>query len=269
MARKIVSYSPSDLRPHPSNKEVYGPPKSNDRYDEIYNNMKRGGYDERHPLLVTRDGRIISGVTRWWAARSLKLEEVPCEVFEPPDEETAEAIIEEKLFLENLYRTKTRLMKAREQQKLVEIQKILARKRMAHGRDDDDAGPSKSTERVAKICKTSNQTVRRNLKVLKGIDAAVARGDEHMARHLIELLEQDKPGKAIDLIDGTVKGKPKAPVKVDVPRTPLDHSLAAYREFYEACATSKAEAELQALEQDLERMREALQTARARLTHGK
>jgi len=200
VARKIVCYKVADLRPHPLNKELYGPPKSNEAYDAIYFSMKRAGFDERHPLLITRDGRIISGVTRWAAARAAKIEDVPCEIFEPQSEETAELEIEVKIILENGYRVKTRLIVAREQQKLVEVEKVLARQRMARGRDDDDKGPSKSTERVALTFKTSNQTVRRNLQVLAGIDAARERGDEPMARRLTELLEHGKPGKALDLI---------------------------------------------------------------------
>jgi hypothetical protein len=268
VARKIVSYSPSDLRPHPLNKELYGPPTDNEAYANVRFSMARGGFDERHPLLVTRDGRIISGVTRWSAARSVKLQSVPCEVFEPLGEETAELEIEAKLITENGYRIKTRLMVAREQQKLVELEAVLARKRMAHGRGDDD-GPSKATERAAIAFKTSGATVRRNLRALAGIDAAKGRGDERLAARMIELLERGKPGKAIDLIPaGKGKDRQKASVKVDAPRTIHDHATLAYREFYESCAKSSIEEELHMLERYLDKMREALQTARARLTQG-
>jgi ParB-like chromosome segregation protein Spo0J len=266
MARKIVDHSPDDLRPHPLNKELYGPPKDNEAYENVRFSMKRGGYDERYPLLITQDLRIIGGVTRWAAAKSLKLERVPCEVFVPPNEETAELEIEAKLITENGYRVKTRLMVAREQQKLVELQKVLARKRMAWGRDDDDDGPSKATERAAIAFKTSGATVQRNLRVLDGIDAAQERGDERMAARLIDLLERGKPGKALDLIaTGKGEGKPKAPAKVDVPRTIHDHATMAHSEFYEACAKSSIEEELRVLEQYLDNMRKALQTARERL----
>jgi hypothetical protein len=264
MARKIVEHSPSDLRPHPLNKELYGPPTANEAYDNVRFSMQRGGYDERHPLLITVDGRIVSGVTRWFAAKSLKLESVPCEVFVPSNEESAETEIEARLILENSYRVKTRLMVALEQRKLVELESIMARKRMAKGRGDD-AGPSKATERAAILFKTSGATVTRNLRVLAGIDAAREAGDERMAKRLIELLERGKPGLAIAAIEGKSDGKRKAPVKVDVPRTLLDHATKAHGEFYEGCVKAKVEAELDVLEQYLDNMREALQTARDRL----
>jgi ParB-like chromosome segregation protein Spo0J len=267
MARKIVLYSPSDLRPHALNKELYGPPTANEAYENVRFSMQRGGFDERHPLLVTREGRIISGVTRWFAAKSLKLESVPCEVFAPLGEETAELEIEAKLILENGYRAKTRLVVAREQQKLVELEKVLARKRMSQGRGDDDDGPSKSTERAAIAFKTSGQTVLRNLRVLAGIDAARERGDERTAKSLIDLLERGKPGKALELIaKDNGESKKKTPAKVDVPRTIHDHATAAHSEFYEACCKAEIEEELRVLEQYLVNMTKALETARERLT---
>jgi hypothetical protein len=271
MARTTVEHSPSDLRPHPLNKELYGPPTANEAYVNVRFSMERGGFDERHPLLVTRDCRIISGVTRWAAAKSLKLESVPCEVFTPASEETAELEIEAKLITENGYRVKTRLMVAREQQKLVEVEKVLARKRMAHGRGDDE-GPSKATERAAVAFKTSGATVARNLRVVAGIDAARERGDERAAARLIDLLERGKPGKALDLIaagNGQGESKRKAPAKVDAPRTIHDHATMAHSEFYEACAKSTIEEELLVLERYLDNMREALQTARERLTRSR
>jgi ParB-like chromosome segregation protein Spo0J len=268
MARKIVLRSPADLRPHPLNKELYGPPTANEAYDNVRFSMSRGGFDERHPLLVTQEGRIVSGVTRWAAAKSLKLESVPCEVFVPLGEETAELEIEAKLITENGYRVKTRLMVAREQEKLVEVERVLARKRMANGRGDDDEGPSKATERAAVAFKTSGSTVQRNLKVLAGIDAAKERGDERAAARLVDLLERGKPGKALDLIAaGKGESKQKASVKVDAPRTIHDYATKAFSEFYEACAKAGIEEELRVLEQYLDNMHKALQTARGRLEH--
>jgi ParB-like chromosome segregation protein Spo0J len=267
MARKIVERSPSDLRPHPLNKELYGPPTDNEAYDNIRFSMQHNGFDERKPLWITRDGRIIDGHTRWFAAKSLKKESIPCEVYVPSSEETAESEIEAMLIRENGYRRKTRLMVAREQQKLVELQKVLARNRMAWGRRDDDEGPSKATERAAVIFKTSGATVQRNLRVLAGIDAAKERGDEPMAARLIDLLERGKPGKALDLIaTGKAESKRKPPKKVDVPRTIHDHATGAFGEFYEACAKASIEEELRVLEKYLDNMHKALQTARGRLT---
>jgi hypothetical protein len=261
MSRKIINKAPAELRPHPLNKELYGPPTKNEQYENIRFAMERAGFDERHPLLVTDDGRIISGVTRWAVASRLKLAAVPCEVFVPENAAAAELEIEAKLITENGYRRKTRLMVAREQQKLLEIQKVLGRARMAKG---SDGGASKSEDRVGAAFKVSGKTVQRNLKVLAAIDRATEDGDRRKADRLTELLETGKTGKALDQIAGKA-GKPKKPAKVEVPPTLHAHDSKAYGEFYEACAKVQVAAEIQLLEASLERMRQALEAARAKL----
>jgi hypothetical protein len=289
MSRRIVMKSPAELRPHPLSKELYGAPTENDQYANIRFSMLHGGFIERHALLITEDGRIISGTTRWAAARSVKLDAVPCELFVPQNPATAELEIEAQLIIENGYRTKTRLMVARAQRKLLELQKALARARMAHGRDADDDEPSKSVDRVGAAFKVSGKTVTTNLKVLAAIDRAAAEGDARKAARLTELLEHGKTGKALDLIDGKAAGRPKKPVKVEVPRTLNDHNSRAYGENFEAvakikmpaetelvganvarmfkdvCAKAQVAAELDSLEANLERMRQDLDAARARL----
>jgi hypothetical protein len=262
MSRKIIRKAPQDLRPHPLSKELYGAPTANGQYENIKFSMQKGGFDERHPLLITEGGSIISGVTRWAAARSLKLDAVPCEVFVPPDPATAELDIEDKLIAENRYRTRTRLMEAREQRKLVENEKIRARQRMAQG---SDGGPSASQDRVGLACKVSGKTIQRNLKVLAAIDRAAAEGDARKAARLTELLEHGKTGKAIDLIDGKAAGGPKKPVKVSVPRTFNDHSNRVYSEGFEACCKAQVAAELDQLQANLNRVQQEIDKARARL----
>jgi len=258
--RKIVMKDPADLRPHDLNKLLYGSPMANEAFKNILFSMKRGGYDERHPLLITVDGRIISGVTRWASAKKAGIGKVPCEVFEPTDLENAELEIEAKLILENGYRTKTRLIVAREQQKLLEIHKRLARARMAHGSDGE---ASKSVDRVGVEFKVSGKTVQNNMKILGAIDAAHEDGDKRRAEQLTDLLERGSTVKALALING--EERPKKAPKVDVPRTLHDHSNKAHSEFYEACAKVQVQAELDLLERCLEQMRDALATARTRL----
>jgi hypothetical protein len=265
MARKIITKSPPDLRPHPLNKELYGLPTASDQYENFKFAMKHGGFDwEEHPLLITPDGRVISGVTRWAAAKAVGLAEVPCVVFvpkAPAGTESAELEIEAKLIQENRYRTKTRLMVAREQRRLVEIEKLKARGRMAAG---SDGGESKSVDRVGADFKTSGKTVQRNLKVLAGIEEAEAAGDRKKADRLTELLEHGKVGVALELLDG--KEKAKKPPKVEAPRTLNDHSSKAYSEFYEGCAKAEVPAEIELLESMQERMGQALRTARGRVS---
>src|SRR6266540_1233575 len=127
--RTIIMVAVADLRPHPINKELYGPPTANSAYKDIKANMEHGGFDERHPLLVTEDRRILWGVTRWSVAKSLHIAEVPCEVFIPTSPQTAELEIEGEVVRGNMYRVKTQLTIAREQRKLLEVEKALARER--------------------------------------------------------------------------------------------------------------------------------------------
>jgi hypothetical protein len=269
MAIKIVYRSPSDLWPQPLNEQLYGPPKANSAYETIEFKMRHQGFDDLYPLQITQDGRIVDGVTRWALAKKLRLESVPCVLFVPSSEETAELEIQQQLIIANSYRIKTRLMAARELRKLVELETARAKKRMQWGKGDDGV-TGKATERAAKLCKTSGATVQRTLRVLAGIDAATERGDERMTVRLTELLERGKTGIAEKLIaEGKGESKRKARIKkaADVPRTGPDHAMLAYREFYEACAKTSIKEELPLLEKYLKKMQEALETARDKLSH--
>jgi hypothetical protein len=264
MSRKIVMKSPAELRPHPKNRELYGLPKDNSAYEDIRFQMKRGGFDERHPLLITTEGCIISGVTRWAAAKSVGLDKVPCEVFVPEAEDPAAADreIRAKIIKENIGRIRTRLQVAREQMEMAEIEKEAGRARMAQG---SDGGPSASQDRIAKIFTTSGKTVQRNIKVAKAIDRATTQGDYRTAERLTELLNQGKTGKACDLIDGKAAGKAKKAVKVEVPRTFNDHNNRMYSEGFEASCKAQVAAELDQLQANLDRVQQEIDKARARL----
>lgn len=261
MARKIKNCQVADLRPHPLHRELYGSPTSNTAYADIRLSMRTRGYDERFPLLITEDGRILSGVTRWAAAKAAKLVEVPCEVFVPEDPQAAEDEMELKIVRDNTYRVKSQLMLAREQRKLLDVESRLARRRKGSG---SDGGPALAADRVGKTFRESGKTVKRRLKVLEAIEEAEAGGNRRRADTLTTLLEGKNIIKALDII----KGKPateKKPVKVEVPRTLHDHSTKAYSEFYEACCKATVLGELQVLEATLERMRNDLDTARGRV----
>ena len=260
MSKSPVMKSPADLRPHPLNKEIYGPPNANSAYKDIKANMARGGYDERHPLLVTEDGRILWGVTRWDIAKKQGLEQIPCIVFRPADPVTAELEIEGEIIRGNTYRTKSQIILAREQCKLLEVERELARRRMADG---SDGGPSKSADRVGKIFGESGKTVQRRLKVLAGIEEAQLAGNNKKAARLTELLEGKRIIKALDVIDG--KPPAKKPPKVETPRTLHDHSTRAYSEFFEACAKATVPAEIEILAATLGRMKDDLESARKRV----
>jgi hypothetical protein len=254
---------PEELRPHPLNRVLYGPPSTNLACGDIRADMKRRGFDPNQPLPVTADGRVIRGITRHAIARSLKLKEVPCVTSTPEDPATAEVEIERELVRGNLYRTKTETMKAREQRKMLELEMVLARQRMSAGAD---GGPSKSTDRVGKVFGESGKTVQRRIKVLDAIEQAETDGDKRMQARLTELLDSGKTGKALALLNPDKAPRPVK--KVEVPRTFNDHLTKCYSENFEACAKAIVEAELDQLEANLERLRQDIEAARARLRSG-
>jgi hypothetical protein len=262
--RRIVMINVADLRPHPQNAAVYGPPTANSAYKDIKFRMQRDGFDERFPLFVTEDRRIVHGVTRWHCAKACKIEEVPCEVFQPNDPATAELEMEHQMLLGNIQRQKTQLIIAREQRKALEIETALARQRMAGG--NTDGGPSKATDRVGKVFKESGKTVQRRIKILDAIEEAQEgnAAERKKAEQLLGLLESHHTVKALDLIDGKAD-KPKPARKADVPRTLHDYATKAYSEFYEACCKVHVSAEADILQAAIQRMQDDLKTARQRL----
>jgi hypothetical protein len=261
---KIVTKNAEDLRPHPLNKELYGPPNAvGSAYKEIRADMQRRGFDEQWPLKITERDVILWGTTRWAVAKSLAIKTVPCHVFKP--ESTTEADIELELRREiirgNVGREKTQVMIAREQRELLEVESALARRRMG---GDSDGGPSKSTDRVGLIFKESGKTVTRRIKVLRAIETAEAKGDRKQADQLTDLLNARSLVKALNVIKGT-PAKPKKSKPADVPRTLLDCVNKAYSEFYEACVRVQVESELDILKARLQQMASDLNTARERL----
>jgi hypothetical protein len=242
MARKVVTVAVDDLRPHPLNRELYDRPQDNDAFENILFTMRRGGFDDTHPLLVTADGRIISGVTRWATARKAGIAQVPCVTFVPKDPETAELEVEQKLIEENYQRARTELMKARECRKKVQIEQQLAKKRMAHG--NTDGGESKSTDRVGAFYKRSGRTVLRMIKALEAIEAAQAAGDRKLADRMTDLLERGKPGKVVGLAGGKAKGKP---ARAEPPVTLLSKATQAVSAWESACHLATCKGELEQL----------------------
>jgi hypothetical protein len=158
----------------------------------------------------------------------------------------------------NLYRTKTQVMIAREQRKVMELERDLARRRMAAG---SDGGPSKAADRVGKVFSESGKTVAGRLKVLEAIEAA---GDRKTAERLTELLEGKHIVKALDVIEGKPASS-RRPPPVEVPRTLLDHANKAYSEFFEACAKVQSEGEMEQVKSYLRQMQDTLAATASRL----
>jgi len=91
---EVREVSPTELEPHPKNREIYGDTDDADELeDEFVESIEKKGVLE--PLTVTPDGEIISGHRRWLAAQKAELATVPArkESFSS-DLEEREALIE-------------------------------------------------------------------------------------------------------------------------------------------------------------------------------
>jgi len=117
-------YETTMLKPHPVNRKLYGVETiSQDFIDSI----KEKGILE--PLVIKRDGTIISGHRRWLTAKALNMESVPVRVLEFENElDEREAII-----TFNKQREKTFSQKMAEAEELEAIERERARRRQAHG----------------------------------------------------------------------------------------------------------------------------------------
>ena len=111
---------PRELKPHPLNIEIYG----EENVDaDLVKSIKLKGILE--PLVIKEDNTILSGHRRWKAAKSLKLDKLPCRIitFSDPLEEM-DALIEF-----NRQRKKTVSQMMREGDKIAWIEKQLAKQR--------------------------------------------------------------------------------------------------------------------------------------------
>jgi hypothetical protein len=186
--------------------------------------MKKHGFDELQPLIVTQDRRVIGGCTRLAIARADKIAEVPCHVFVPKskDPEAAEAEVLMELVRDNASRERTEMDKARELRLLVQAEAVMARQRMAQGGRGEDVGDraGKAVERVGKQKNMSGSSVQKRIKILTEIERAEDQGDKKKAERLTELLEAKNIDKAINVIKGK-PATPKKPVKDQAPEPTL------------------------------------------------
>lgn len=76
----IESWPIDRLRSHPENATIFGDPEESKAYLEVLGSIKKHGIWE--PLLVKKDGTILSGHLRCACAKSLGLETVPVRVWD-------------------------------------------------------------------------------------------------------------------------------------------------------------------------------------------
>lgn len=111
----------ADLTPHPENARIYADAPGPDLVESVRVN------GVLQPLLVTQDGRVISGHRRLAAAAAAGLEEVPVSVFGSTDElDILQALVES-----NRQRVKTNEQLGREAEALLGVEKKRAEARQA------------------------------------------------------------------------------------------------------------------------------------------
>ena len=167
--------SVTQIRPHEENAKTYGDRDSiADLLKSIGDHPKEG---IREWLLVTKDGRIISGHRRYRAALKLEIADVPVRVFESDDElEIKRALLEL-----NHQRTKTNVQRAAEATLDMQIEKELAaRRKAAAGKSDVEKLPpaqkGKARDAVGKKLGVSGRTVDKAVQTSEAIATLRAQG---------------------------------------------------------------------------------------------
>ena len=204
-----------DLRPHPLNDEIYG-----DRADSsLVDSIKKHGI--LNPILVTRQGYIISGHRRWAAAQACGLDIVPVVYFESGDE----LAVQEALIESNRQREKTNEQIGREYDHL---KRIYAEQESRQGQrvdlkvEQDKVDTSvlintevqKPTDRAAEKIRVAKSTANKASKVVQVIDELKEAGQTKASEDLRQKLNHSVNGaynevKSSGLI--TPKAEPTKP----------------------------------------------------------
>jgi len=218
----VTQVDPSNLKPHPANKRIYG--DSPDVGDEKFVESIRKGVLE--PLLTTGDLTIISGHRRREAALIAGLSTVPVVV--RPDL-TDPLDVEEALILANQQRVKDNLQKAREFKRLQEIEAKRAASRKGRKKSGKVAQTKgdptgRSIDIAAKKVGMAPGTARKAAKVIDEIDKAEASGDTAKAKDLSDKLKDNVAGAHRD-----ATSKAKVPEKVPANLVKTFGSQSTYR----------------------------------------
>ena len=196
---------PKNLKNHLLNIKLYG-----DKPDqELKKLIEENGVLE--PIVVTPDNTIISGHRRNQCAKMLGLKEVPVIIRQ---DLTDPLEIEKTLILSNKQREKSTELKAREYQRLKEIEAEQAEKRMKTGKTDPKVnlpeGQKKGQSRdiAAKEVGMSGSTAEKASKVVEKIDELEEAGAVEEAAELRETLNKSVSGAARKIAPQKPKPKP-------------------------------------------------------------
>ena len=186
-------YETTMLKPHPVNRKLYGAETiSQDFVDSI----KENGILE--PLVIKRDGTIISGHRRWLTAKALNMESVPVRVLEFENElDEREAII-----TFNKQREKTFSQKMAEAEELEAIERERARRRQV-----ELAGKRNSD--LEEMLPQGDGTTRRAPQTRDKVAAAVGLGSGRTYDKAAKVWEAAKEGNevALELVEKLDKGE--------------------------------------------------------------
>jgi ParB family chromosome partitioning protein len=198
---------PRVLQPHSRNSSIYG---ENEDVTELVKLIRYSQWVR--PLVITKEGTIISGHRRWKAVLQLEWKTVPVEVREFPDEITEL----QTLLLENANRSKTTEQKVREGKAWFEIESKAAKQRMSEG-GKKSALENKGMENFPYLCLSSTKGTTRDrlaqrvgigsgrtyakaTKVVEFIDQQTSLGNLEKAEELRQLLNTKSVDAAYQLL---------------------------------------------------------------------
>jgi len=186
-----------DLKPHPLNQQIYGETEPD---PELVTSIKKEGIIT--PLVILRDGTIVSGHQRHAGAIKAESDKVPVTIFQSEDP----LEIEYALIKANLQRQKTNEQKAREFSKLKEIETEKAKRRQieagrVNGRGQkvqenfpEAIGKGQARDLASDKLGVSGRTLDKSAKVVEVAEKLKASGEEEKGQDLLDTLN----GKSVD-----------------------------------------------------------------------
>ena len=226
LPRRVEMRKIAELSPHPLNSEIYGDPNPD---DDLKNSIQKNGI--LTPLIISGDGRIISGHRRFSGAKEFGIEQVPVIILPSCDD----LDLEEKLIVANIQRQKTKEQIAREYEKLKKIEGEKSKIRMSLAGGDrkseeykrsptqNSAEPiSKGESRKLASAKlgVSHDTAEKSLKVVKSADELKAEGKTEDAQKLLDTLNNKSVNSAYKKVKAISKDQDKAGSLVSMEKTP-------------------------------------------------
>jgi len=197
----------AQLRPHDENAKVYGDKES---VDDLCRSISRNNTGVLEALLITKDGRVISGHRRYRAVLKLGLTEVPVRIFESEDEiEILNALLEH-----NRHRIKTKVQIANEASLRLRIEKARAAQMKTGGKESVEKLPprkkGKARDAAGKAVGISGRSADKGAKAAEAVVKLRAEGKSDAADAVEAALNRGyDPGFKAAVASGAIP-KPKA-----------------------------------------------------------